>query len=328
MPAADREHRHEPRGGRGGGADRGVAALARDRVGRRDPVPARRRRALPGRGGTARRRGQGVRGRRRDPDPDAERGRDRLGRRDQGAHRVPGGRARGHGHPPLRRPTRLQLRVAGRRLGRRDHARDPRRRPRLQHAQADRRARGARRRAADLRPRAQHLRRRRQEALQAARRAVDRGVPGRGLHRAGADELPGAARLGARRRDHDHVARRAGRAVHARARGREPGHLRLREARLDERPVPARARRRCLRGRARHLPARAGDRLGRGADPGGGSDRAGEDGPPRRVPGLRTLPVRGRRARPGPARRGDPDRAPQTSSSRSSRGMRRTSRRP
>ena len=106
VPAADREHRHEPRGGRGGGADRGVAALARDRVGRRDPLPARRRRALPHRGGAARRRGQGVRGRRRDPDPDAEGGRDRLGRRDQGPDRVPGGRARGHGHPPLRRPAR------------------------------------------------------------------------------------------------------------------------------------------------------------------------------------------------------------------------------
>ena len=174
VPAADREHRHEPRGGRGGGADRGVAALARDRVGRRDALPARRRRALPHRGGTARRRGQGVRGRRRDPDPDAEGGRDRLGRRDQGPDRVPGGRARGHGHPPLRRPPGLQLRLAGRRLGRRDHARDPRRRPRLEHAEADRRARGARRRAADLRPRAEHLRRRRQEALQAPRRAVDR----------------------------------------------------------------------------------------------------------------------------------------------------------
>ena len=67
------------------------------------------------------------------------------------------------------------------------------------------------------------------------------------------------------------------RAVHAGAGGGEPGHLRLREARLDERPVPARPRRRGVRRRARHLPARAGERVGRGADSGRGADRAGED---------------------------------------------------
>ncbi len=66
-------------------------------------------------------------------------------------------------------------------------------------------------------------------------------------------------------------------AVHARAGRREPRDLRLRQARLDERAVPARARGRRLRRRARHVPARAGQRLGRGADPGGGADRAGED---------------------------------------------------
>ena len=35
VPAADREHRHEPRGGRGDGADPALAAVARDRLGRR-----------------------------------------------------------------------------------------------------------------------------------------------------------------------------------------------------------------------------------------------------------------------------------------------------
>ena len=47
--------------------------------------------------------------------------------------------------------------------------------------------------------------------------------------------------------------------------GVEPGDVRLREARLDERALPARARRRRLRRRAARLPARAGQRLGRGA---------------------------------------------------------------
>ncbi len=124
-----------------------LAALARDRLGRRHDLPARRRRTLPDGGGPARRGRQGVRGRGRDPDPDAEGGRRRLGRRDQGSDRVPRRSARGHGHPPLRRSPRLQLRLAGRRLGRRDHPRHPWRRPRLEHAEADRRARGARRRA-------------------------------------------------------------------------------------------------------------------------------------------------------------------------------------
>ena len=61
-----------------------------------------------------------------------------------------------------------------------------------------------------------------------------------GLHRAGADELPRPARLGTRRRDDDHVPGRADRAFLARARRREPGDVRLREARLDERRLPAR----------------------------------------------------------------------------------------
>ena len=88
VPPADREHGHEPRGRGGGRPDPGVAALARDRLGRADHLPAR----PDGRGAHLRRpaarRGQGVRGRGRDPLPDARRGRGRLGRRRPRADRV------------------------------------------------------------------------------------------------------------------------------------------------------------------------------------------------------------------------------------------------
>ncbi len=46
------------------------------------------------------------------------------------------------------------------------------------------------------------------------------------------------------------------------ARRVEPGNVRLREARLDERPLPARSRARRLRGCAAHVSARAGQRVG------------------------------------------------------------------
>ena len=60
VPAADREHRHEPRGRRGGRADPAVALLARDRLGRAGHVPARRDGSLS----RARRAGWSTRGRR------------------------------------------------------------------------------------------------------------------------------------------------------------------------------------------------------------------------------------------------------------------------
>ena len=53
----------------------------------------------------------------------------------------------------------------------------------------------------------------------------------------------------------------------------------------------------------RRVPARAGERLARGAHPRGGAARAGEDRHPRRVRGLRGLPLSRGRARPDPARR-------------------------
>ena len=76
---------------------------------------------------------------------------------------------------------------------------------------------------AGLRARPEHLRPGREEALEASRRDGHRRVPRRRLSPRGADELPRAARLGARRRDDDHAARRADRALHARARQPEPG---------------------------------------------------------------------------------------------------------
>ena len=178
-PPAHREHGHEPRGGRGRRPHPAVAPLARDRLGRRDDLPARPHRRLPARRRAARRRGQGVRGRGRDPVPHAERGRDRLGRRGarprRGTERDDrGSRARSFG-----RTADLQLRLAdGGRLGR-DHARHSRRRPHLQHAEADQPHPRGRRRHPHLRARAEHLRPGRQEALEAARRSRRRGVPQR-----------------------------------------------------------------------------------------------------------------------------------------------------
>ncbi len=69
-----------------------------------------------------------------------------------------------------------------------------------------------------------------------------------GLRRARAHELPRAPRLELRRPDDDHVPGRARRAVQARPRGREPGHVRLRQARVDERRLPARPAARRVRG--------------------------------------------------------------------------------
>src|SRR5256885_11513173 len=59
VPAPDREHRYEPRGGGGRRPDPGVAALDRHRVGRADLVPARHRRP----GARARPRARGERSR-------------------------------------------------------------------------------------------------------------------------------------------------------------------------------------------------------------------------------------------------------------------------
>ncbi len=104
-----------------------------------------------------------------------------------------------------------------------------------------------------------------------------------GLPRARAHELPRAPRLELRRPNDGHVPRRARRALLARPRRLEPGDLRLREARLAERRLPARADAGRVRGRARRLPAGAGLRGRRGDDPRVGSARPGEDLAARRV---------------------------------------------
>ena len=185
-------------------------------------LPARRRGALPRGGAPARRGGQGVRGRRRDPDPHAGRG-----RRSAGTTRSRGGSS---SRTRSSRTSSSSARTAGPTynfasplddwvdgithvIRGDDHVSNTPKQIVV--------LRGARRRAARLRARAERLRRGRQEALEAARRRLGRRVPRRrATSRRGADELPRAARLGARRRDDDHVARRARRAVHARARRR------------------------------------------------------------------------------------------------------------
>ena len=138
VPAADREHGHVPRGRRGDGADPGVAALARARLGRPGHVPARpassaaqeeARRLLAE--GKAYEDEGAIRFRMPDE------GVDRVGRRRARPHRGAERVARGRRHPPLGRPPDVQLRLAGRGLARRDHARHPRSRPRLEHAEAD-----------------------------------------------------------------------------------------------------------------------------------------------------------------------------------------------
>ena len=162
-------------------------------------------------------------------------------------------RARGPRPRPLRRPADVQLRLAARGLLGRDHARHPRRRTtsRTRRSRSTCCARSA--------PSSPSTRTcpnvNGADGAKLSKRhgavSVDEFRRGR-LPARGAHELPRAPRLGAGRRDDDHVARRARRALLARARRREPGDLRLREARLDERRLPACA----AGGRVRRAPRR------------------------------------------------------------------------
>ena len=186
------------------------------------------------------------------------------------------------------------------------HPRDPRRRPHLEHAEAAADPARARPRATGVRPRREHPRHRRQEALEAPRRRLGRRVSRRGLHPGRRRQLPRPDRLGARRRDDDHDAERDRRAVRPRDGERQPRDVRLREARLDERRPPPRARAEGLRGPARPVGRRARTRLAGRARPRGGRDRAGEDRALRRVPHVRRLPLPRRRAGPRAARRAHP----------------------
>ena len=177
------------------------------------------------------------------------------------------------------------------------------------------RLRGAGRRAADVRPPADGARHRQEEALQAPRRGLGRGVPRPRGRPAGARQLPGARRLELRRPHDDDDRPGAGRAVLARARELEPGRVRSREARVAERRAPAGAPARRLRGVAPAYLEVSGSPLADAAGAGGrgGPDRPGEAphaGPVRGVrrlpvrPGRRSIPTHGLGSRPTPPRRG------------------------
>ena len=154
-------------------------------------------------------------------------GRDRLPRQRHGRLRA---RAR-------RRNPYLQLRHRRRRCRHGDHPRHPRRRPPLQHATPDPGVRGPGPGRAHVRPSLHDLGHRRQEALQAPRRDLGGGVPRRGLSTGGSAQPPGSARLVAGWRDHHHPGRDAQDQLLARTDLHEPGCLRFREARMDERCV-------------------------------------------------------------------------------------------
>ena len=218
MPAPDREHRHEPRGRRGRRADPALALAGSGSTGTA-PVTFQLD-AMDRCASSARRlveQEQGIRGRGRDPVPDARRGRDRLGRRVRGRIEFPNAELEDLVHRSLRRPADLQLRLAGGGHGRRNHARDPRRRPHLEHAEADPDPAGARPRAARLRARSEHPRDRRQEALEAARGASrSTSSATRATSPRRSSNFLALHRVGARRRDDADVARRDRRAVLAR----------------------------------------------------------------------------------------------------------------
>ena len=91
-----------------------------------------------------------------------------------------------------------------------------------------------------------------------------RRLPRRGLPAGCALQLPRAARLELRRQDDDHVAPRARRALLARPRRAEPGDVRLQEARLDERRLPAQPAARRVRALPLQVARRAGHRLAAG----------------------------------------------------------------
>ncbi len=212
------------------------------------------------------------------------RGRDRLGRRRPRRIEFPNDQLedlviiRSDGR------ATYKLREPGRGHGRRDHACDPRLRSRLEHAQATRDPGGARHEP----PVYAHV----PDVL---------GSDGKKLskrHGATAVDdfrlagyLPEAlmnfiALLGwaPTARDHDHEPGRARRALHSRSRRLEPGDLRLREARLDERRLPPRAATGRVRRAADRLPSRAGRRVVRGAGPRCRAARPGEDRAARTVP--------------------------------------------
>ena len=210
VPPPHREHRHEPRGGRVDGADPGVAALARARLGRAGHLPARppwsecaswRRRLVEE--GKAYEDEGAIRFRMPDE------GVTRVGRpRCWSASRLRtrSSRTSSSSAPTAGRPTTSPRRsrtgwdgithvIRGN-----DHISNTPKQILLLQALG----------AADppLRAVPIRARRRREQALETARRGDGRGVPGRGLRPRRAGQLPRAARVELRRPDDDHVARR------------------------------------------------------------------------------------------------------------------------
>ena len=187
-------------------------------------------------------------------------------------------------------------------LAGRDHARDPRRRPHLEHAEAD--PDPARARRGD--PVYAHVPNvNGADGKKLSKRhgavSVDEFRAGR-LRARGARQLPRPARLGTGRRDDDHVARRARRALLARARGASAATFDY--DKLDW--MNGVYLRELSAGRVRRPPRRVLREQGYDWD----EERVRAAAPlvqekiahARRVPRVRRLPLPRRRARPGAAR--------------------------
>ena len=218
MPAADREHRHEPRGRRVGRADPELAALARDRLGRRRSPSsstassaARRRRA-----GSSRR-ARRTRTRARSASACPTRARPAWDDAVKGRIEFPNEQledlvlVRSDGRPTYNFASPVEDWLDGitHVIRGDDHVSNTPKQIQILQALGS-----------EIPTYAHVPSVFGEDGKKLSKRhgavSVDEFRAG-GLHRAGADELPRAARLGAGRRDDDHVAGRADRALLARA---------------------------------------------------------------------------------------------------------------
>ena len=325
MPSADREHRHEPRGRRGGRPDPGARSAGSGSTGTaRSPSSSTGMEEVRDYAERLVAEGSAYRRRGRDPLPDARRGARRLGGRRPRPDRVPEREPDRPRARPLRRAADLQLRLPGRGHARRHHARDPGQRPRLEHADADQHPQRAL--GADL-PVYAHV----PDVLGddgkklSKRHGASRSTPsGTRATSRGADELPRAPRLELRRQDDGDEPRRARRALLPRAGRASPATFDYAEARLVERRLPARAPDRRLRRGAASPGSASRASTGPRSASGQPAARPGEDRAVLPVPRLRPLPLRAGRARtaptpisagplPTPSRLSSPGRPPRSS---------------
>ena len=306
VPAADREHRHEPRGRGVGRADPALAALARDRVGRRVDVPARRDGAREGGGA----RGSSTEGkayedegaiRFRMPDEGTTAWDDAI----KGRIEFPNDRARGlvlvrsDGRPTYNFASPVEDWLDGitHVIRGDDHVSNT---PKQINDPA---ARSAPSRRSTRTCRASSATDGKKLSKRHGAVSVDEFREA-GYVARGADELPRAARLGARRRDDDHVAATSSSSA-SRSSGSAPSPATFDYAKLDWmngvylRELPpeeyadalvAYLRERGSTGRRSGVARRS-------------ADRPGEDRAARGVPRVRGLPLPRRRAGPGAARR-------------------------